>query len=89
MEPKTIYEFGGFRLERETRILLQDGKIVPLTPKVLDLLIALVERRGNAVSKDDLIKAVWPDTFVEEGNLTSYISVLRKQLGWMGKRANT
>jgi TolB-like protein/DNA-binding winged helix-turn-helix (wHTH) protein/Tfp pilus assembly protein PilF len=81
MEPKTMYDFGGFRLDREARILLLGGKIVPVTPKALELLLTLVERPGQVVAKDDLIKAVWPDTFVEESNLTSNISLLRKQLG--------
>lgn len=81
MGPKTIYEFGGFRLDREARILLQSGRIVPVTPKAIEILLALVERPGQVVAKDDLIKAVWPDTFVEESNLTSNISILRKQLG--------
>jgi TolB-like protein/DNA-binding winged helix-turn-helix (wHTH) protein/Tfp pilus assembly protein PilF len=81
MAPKTIYEFGEFRLDPEARILVQGGKIVPVTPKALELLRALLERPGEVVAKDDLIKAVWPDTFVEESNLTSNISILRKQLG--------
>jgi TolB-like protein/DNA-binding winged helix-turn-helix (wHTH) protein/Tfp pilus assembly protein PilF len=81
VEPKTIYEFGEFRLDPEARILVQGGKIVPVTPKGVELLRALVERPGEVVAKDDLIKAVWPDTFVEETNLTSNISILRKQLG--------
>jgi len=81
MKPSALYEFGQFRLDREARILLRDGKIVPLTPKVLDLLLALVEKRGQLLAKDDLMKAVWPDAFVEEGNLTSNISILRKELG--------
>jgi TolB-like protein/DNA-binding winged helix-turn-helix (wHTH) protein/Tfp pilus assembly protein PilF len=81
MEPKSIYEFGRFRLDREARLLLSNGKTVPLTRKVLDLLLVLVENRGQLLAKDDLMKAVWPDTFVEEGNLTSNISILRKELG--------
>lgn len=81
MEPKVIYEFGQFRLDREARLLLSDGKTVLLTPKVLDLLLVLVDKRGQLLTKDDLMKAVWPDTFVEEGNLTSNISILRKELG--------
>src|SRR5205807_1395848 len=66
---------------REARVLLRDGEIVPLALKVLELLLALIEKRGQVVAKDDLIKAVWPDTFVEESNLSSNISILRKQLG--------
>ena len=81
IEPKAIYQFGPFRLDQEARILLSGGKTVFLTPKVFELLLALVEKRGQLIAKDDLIKAVWPDSFVEEGNLTSNISILRKQLG--------
>jgi len=61
--------------------LLLDQEIVPLTPKVFDILIALLESSGQVVSKDDLMKKVWPDSFVEEGNLTQNISLLRKALG--------
>src|SRR4026207_1230771 len=75
------YEFGRFRLNVAERILLRDGEVVPLTPKVFDILLTLVENRGQVVSKEDLMKRVWPDTFVEEGNLTQNISLLRKALG--------
>src|SRR5258706_13251952 len=81
METKAIYTFGPFRFERDARILLRDGKIISLTPKVADLLLVLVEKSGQVVTKDELIQAVWPDTFVEESNLTSNISIVRKQLG--------
>src|SRR5206468_84653 len=74
-------EFGHFRLDPEDRTLIRDGKVISLTPKVLELLVVLLEKSGHVVAKDDLIKAVWPDTFVEEANLTSNISILRKQLG--------
>lgn len=75
------YEFGRFRLNVAERVLLRDGDVVPLTPKVLEILMTLVEHRGQVVSKEDLMKRVWPDTFVEEGNLTQNISLLRKALG--------
>jgi TolB-like protein/DNA-binding winged helix-turn-helix (wHTH) protein/Tfp pilus assembly protein PilF len=78
---KAFYEFGPFRLDRHARVLTRDGQIVPLTPKVLELLVALVDKQGQVVAKDQLIGTVWPDTFVEESNLTSNISILRKQLG--------
>ena len=81
METKVIYTFDPYRFEREARILLRDGKIISLTPKVSELLLVLVERSGQVVTKDELIQLVWPDTFVEESNLTSNISILRKQLG--------
>ena len=81
METKAIYAFGPFRFERDARILLRDGKIISLTPKVAELLLVLVEKSGQVVTKDELIQAVWPDTFVEETNLTSNISIVRKKLG--------
>jgi DNA-binding winged helix-turn-helix (wHTH) protein/TolB-like protein/Tfp pilus assembly protein PilF len=75
------YEFGRFRLKTSERVLLREGELVPLTPKVFDILITLVEKRGQVVEKDDLMKRVWPSTFVEEGNLTQNVSLLRKALG--------
>ena len=76
-----LYEFGRFRLDASERVLLRDREPVPLTPKVFDILLALVEHGGHIVEKDDLMKRVWPDTFVEEGNLTQNVSLLRKALG--------
>ena len=78
--PKT-YEFCGFRLEAAQRRLLYQGKAVPLKPKLLDLLLFLVERRGELIVKDDLMKEIWPDTIVEENNITVSMSILRKTLG--------
>jgi DNA-binding winged helix-turn-helix (wHTH) protein/TolB-like protein len=75
------YEFGRFRLKTAERLLLRDGEPIPLTPKVFDILITLVEKCGEVVGKDDLMKRVWPSTFVEEGNLTQNVSLLRKALG--------
>ena len=75
------YEFGRFRLKVAERVLLREGELVPLTPKVFDILLTLVENGGQLVAKDDLMKRVWPNTFVEEGNLTQNISLLRKALG--------
>jgi len=76
-----FYEFGRFRLDAAERVLLRDRELVPLTPKVFDILLALVEHGGHIVEKDDLMKRVWPDSFVEEGNLTQNVSLLRKALG--------
>jgi TolB-like protein/DNA-binding winged helix-turn-helix (wHTH) protein/Tfp pilus assembly protein PilF len=67
-------------LDAEDRVLYESGQRVPLTPKVLDTLAALVEMHGRIVEKEELIKRVWPDTFVEEGNLTVNIFLLRKVL---------
>ena len=75
------YEFGRFRLNVAERVLWRGDDVVPLTPKVFDILLTLVENSGQVVSKDDLMKRVWPNTFVEEGNLTQNISLLRKALG--------
>src|ERR1041384_1769101 len=75
------YEFGRFRLKTAERVLLREGEPVPLTPKVFDILVTLVEHGGQVVAKDDLMKRVWPNTLVEEGNLTQNISLLRKALG--------
>jgi DNA-binding winged helix-turn-helix (wHTH) protein/TolB-like protein len=75
------YEFGRFSLNTAERVLLREGEPVPLTPKVFDILLVLVENGGHVVEKDDLMKRVWPSTFVEEGNLTQNISLLRKALG--------
>ena len=77
----TIYEFGPFRLDARKRLLWRNGDIVALKPKAFDTLLALVERGGHVVEKDELMKRVWPDTVVEEGNLTFNISSLRKALG--------
>src|SRR3954463_6866185 len=80
-EQEHFYEFGRFRLNTAERVLLREGDLVPLTPKVFDILLTLVENGGQVVGKDDLMKRVWPSTFVEEGNLTQNVSLLRKALG--------
>jgi DNA-binding winged helix-turn-helix (wHTH) protein len=81
LQTKHIYEFGPFRLDEAEHLLLRDGESVPLTPKAFDLLLALVEGYGRLHGKEELLKRVWPDTFVEEANLASNISQLRKALG--------
>jgi DNA-binding winged helix-turn-helix (wHTH) protein/TolB-like protein/Tfp pilus assembly protein PilF len=78
---RRVYEFGPFRLDPSERLLLRDGAPVSLTPKAFDTLLILVENSGRLVLKDDLMKRLWPDTYVEEGGLTRNISVLRKLLG--------
>lgn len=75
------YEFGRFRLKSDERVLLRGEEFVPLTPKAFDILVTLLENDGRIVRKDVLMKKVWPDTFVEEGNLTQNVSLLRKALG--------
>ena len=75
-----IFEFGDFILAPKERLLLRLGDPVALTPKAFDVLVVLVHRSGHLVGKDDLLREVWPDTFVEEVNLTVNISALRKAL---------
>src|SRR6188508_3115442 len=75
------YEFGPFRLDTSEHCLRRNGQIVPLEPKVFNLLRVLVENDGRLLQKDELIKEVWPDSFVEEGNLNRNIAILRKALG--------
>jgi DNA-binding winged helix-turn-helix (wHTH) protein/Flp pilus assembly protein TadD len=75
------YEFGEFHLEIRKRLLSRNGKAVALTAKVFDTLLYLVQRRGKVVEKDELMHAVWPDTVVEENNLSQNISTLRRLLG--------
>src|SRR5215475_11005711 len=79
-QPKQIYEFGPYRLDTAERLLMRNGEVVSLQPKVFDLLLALVERHGHLLEKDELMNAVWPDTFVSEANLANNISILRKTL---------
>ncbi len=81
LETKPLYEFDGFRLDPAQHLLLRDGKPVSLTPKAFELLVVLVESGGRLLTKDNLMKRVWPDSFVEEANLTVNISSLRKALG--------
>ncbi len=80
-QTKQLYEFGPFRLDVDERLLMRDGRMTPLPPKVFDTLLALVENSGRVVSKDELMQSLWPDTFVEESNLTQNISQLRRALG--------
>lgn len=81
-----MFAFGPFVLDRDRRLLARDGAPVGITPKAFDLLVVLVERSGAAVTKDELMSALWPDTAVEENNLTFQISTLRKALGADGAR---
>jgi DNA-binding winged helix-turn-helix (wHTH) protein len=75
-----LFEFGNFKLSPKERLLLRGDEAVAVTPKAFDLLVHLVRNSGHLVSKDDLLKEVWPGTTVEEVNLTVNISALRKAL---------
>jgi len=80
-QTRHLYVFGPYRLAVAERLLLRAGDVVPLTPKAVDLLIMLVENRGRLVTKKELMNAVWPDSFVEEANLSYNVSLIRKALG--------
>src|SRR5437899_12644441 len=75
------YEFGPFRLVPEERLLLCDNHVVRVSPKVFDTLVALVQNRGRLLPKRELLELIWPDTVVEENNLTQAICAIRKALG--------
>jgi DNA-binding winged helix-turn-helix (wHTH) protein/tetratricopeptide (TPR) repeat protein len=78
---KRVYRFRDFQLEPDERRLSEAGKPIALTPKVFDTLVLLVERAGHVVSKDELIKLLWPRGFVDESNLTKHIWLIRRALG--------
>jgi DNA-binding winged helix-turn-helix (wHTH) protein/TolB-like protein/tetratricopeptide (TPR) repeat protein len=76
-----MYSFGPFQLDLRSQVLLRNGQTLPLKPKVFDVLVVLVENSGQVVCKDELMKQVWADSCVEEGNLTVSIFEIRKALG--------
>ncbi len=78
--PGHFYEFGAFRLEPRERLLFRDGERIALAPKAFDTLLVLVQHGGRVLTKDDLMHAVWPDSFVEENNLAQQISLVRRAL---------
>jgi len=80
-QAKRFYEFGPFRIDAAERLLMRGQQQLPLTPKAFDTLLLLVENNGHVLEKDELMKKLWPDTFVEEANLTNNISLLRKAIG--------
>ena len=84
---KELFKFGCFRLDPAEHLLLRDGEPVPLEPKVFETLLVLIRHAGRLVGKDELMQTVWPDSFVEESNLTRNISVLRKALNRNDRRS--
>src|SRR5947199_4453218 len=80
-QAKHFYEFGAFRLDATQRLLLREGTVVPLTLKAFDLLLTLVQSDGQVLTKEELMHKVWPDSFVEEANLSHHIHKLREALG--------
>jgi DNA-binding winged helix-turn-helix (wHTH) protein/Tfp pilus assembly protein PilF len=77
----TLHDIGPFALDTRTLLLLREGEIVRVPMKTVEVLLALLERRGEIVTKDELMKVVWPDSIVEEANLTVHVALLRKTLG--------
>src|SRR5262245_11659638 len=75
------YAFDRFRLSPDGTLLVRGGEVIPLAPKVLQTLLVLVQRAGEVVRKEDLLQAVWPDSFVDDTGLTRNISILRQALG--------
>src|SRR6476620_2399023 len=75
------YEFGPYQLDPSKRILTREGEGIQLTPKATDILIMLVKHAGQLVEKDELLKEVWPNTFVEEANLSQNVFTLRRAFG--------
>ena len=82
-----LYQFGEFSLDPQSRVLRRSGAAVPLTPKAFDVLLLLIQNAGRIVTKDELMKAVWPDSYVEESNLTQTIFMVRKALDETGRSA--
>ena len=82
---RVYYHFGAFRLDVAARALSRDKEIIPLTPKLFETLLLLLQHHGKLVEREQLIKTVWQDDFVEEGNISSTIYLLRKALGHNGK----
>jgi DNA-binding winged helix-turn-helix (wHTH) protein len=78
---RVLYEFGPFRVDPDKQLLLRGDQSVPITSKVFETLLMLLRHSREVVSKDELMKTVWPDAFVEEGNLSQSIFMLRKALG--------
>jgi DNA-binding winged helix-turn-helix (wHTH) protein len=78
---REIYEFGPYVLDSAQMLLRRGGSVVLLQPRALETLLVLVRQRGEVISKQELMEGVWPDSFVEEGNLTQNIFVLRRELG--------
>src|SRR6185503_5331716 len=78
---KNFYEFDSFQVDARRRLLFQEGRPVHVTPKAFDILLGLVRSGGRVISKDELMTTIWPNCFVEEGNLAQNIFLLRRVLG--------
>src|SRR6201998_297556 len=81
MASREVFHFDEFTRDVRERRLLRGAEAVHLSPKAYDMLVALVRQRGRMVTKDELLRCIWPESFVEEGGLTVHVSALRKALG--------
>src|SRR5438067_9099209 len=81
MPKPEFYEFDDFEIDTKRSLLLLSGKPVPLKPRVFDTLLHLASNHGRVLEKDELMRAIWPDTTVEENNLNQHVSTLRRVLG--------
>jgi DNA-binding winged helix-turn-helix (wHTH) protein len=86
MASREVFHFDKFTLDVQERRLMRGTEAVRLSPKAYDVLVALVQQRGRLVTKDELLKRLWPKLFVEEGSLNVYVSALRKALGEDARR---
>src|ERR1700733_10571450 len=80
-ETNTLYEFGPFQADTVRRLLFREGQQIPVTSKAFDTLEVLIRNRDRVLEKDELLKTIWPNSFVEEANLAQNVSALRKALG--------
>src|SRR5215831_18542082 len=78
---KPVYKFGPYRIAGADGLLTRNGRAIRLTPKSFELLLFMVENRGRLLNKETLLTSIWPDTFVEESNLTKNVFLLRRCLG--------
>ncbi|MBV8491175.1 MAG: winged helix-turn-helix domain-containing protein, partial [Candidatus Eremiobacteraeota bacterium] len=76
----SVYEFGSYQLDSERLLLLEHGEPVPLGPKVVETLLALIEHPGDVLTKSALLDRIWPEGYVDEANLAQNVYVLRKAL---------
>ena len=84
-----LYEFGPFQVDQQKLQLWRHGSLVPLPPKAAEILLVLLARSGETVTKEELMQSVWPDAYVEESNLTQNIFLLRKALGETAQDSST
>ena len=84
-----MYEFGPFRMDPQEHLLWRDGKVIPLSPKLFDTLLVLVQNSGRLLDKDEMLRRVWPDSFVEEEETSPRMSSCCGRFLRMVKRRRT